>query len=72
LAVGHHAREFQGFGDPAPIVLAVQLDGKVHIVIVQQGPGEKPTLRSVGQARGLSYSYLRASMGLMRLAFTAG
>ena len=36
FAVGHDAREFQRFGDPAPIVFAVQLDGKVHIVIVQQ------------------------------------
>ena len=36
FAVGHDAREFQRFGDPAPIVFAVQLDGKVHIVILQQ------------------------------------
>jgi hypothetical protein len=36
FAVRHHAREFQRFGDPAPIVFAVQLDGKVHIVMVQQ------------------------------------
>jgi hypothetical protein len=36
FALGHHAREFQRFGDPAPIVFAVQFDGKVHIVTVQQ------------------------------------
>ena len=36
FAVGHDAREFQRFGDPAPIVFPVQFDGKVHIVIVQQ------------------------------------
>ena len=36
LAVGHHAREFQRFGDPAPIVFPVQFDGNVHIAIVQQ------------------------------------
>ena len=36
FAVSHHAREFQRFGNPAPIVLTVQFDGKVHIVIVQQ------------------------------------
>ena len=28
FAVGHDAREFQRFGDPAPIVFAVQLDGE--------------------------------------------
>ena len=36
FAVGHDAREFQRFGDPAPIVFAVQFDGEVHVVIVQQ------------------------------------
>ena len=36
FAVGHDAREFQRFGDPAPIVLPVQFDGEVHIVIVRQ------------------------------------
>ena len=39
FAVGHHARELQRFGNPAAIVLAVQLDGKVHIVILSQAVG---------------------------------
>src|ERR1022692_3146912 len=40
FAVGHHARKFQRFGDPASIVLAVQLDGKVHTAIPPQRPQE--------------------------------
>ena len=36
FAVGHHAGEFRRFGDPATIVFAVQFDGKVHTVILQQ------------------------------------
>jgi hypothetical protein len=42
LPVGHHAREFQGLGNPAAVIFPVDLDGKVHPYIVSWARYQNP------------------------------
>ena len=34
LAVAHHARKLESFGDPAAIFLAIQIDRQLHFFII--------------------------------------
>ena len=34
LAVAHHAGQLERFGNPAPVVFPLQLDGQIHLFMI--------------------------------------
>ena len=50
LAVTHHARKFESFGDPAAIFLAVQVNRQIHFFIILPRGNGRPRKASLSNS----------------------
>ena len=64
LAITHYTGQLQGFGNPATVVLALQLNGQLHLYIIDFLDLRFPTSRAEVRDRQKNRTQLGTALGL--------